>query len=161
MWGSNYGGYPQGQQYGNQFGQQFGQYGQMPQGYGQPMQVQGQVQPMRDDRIWVEGEEAARAYLVAVGSSAVLWDNNRDTIYFKQTDSTGRPLPMMILDFTVRDQNQKPDYVTRQEFKQLLDALFPQNQAQQTVPVQNPVQIPVQQTVSEPINHDAKENSNG
>ncbi len=161
MWGSNYGGYPQGQQYGNQFGSQFGQYSQMPQGYGQPMQVQGQVQPMRDDRIWVEGEEAARAYLVAVGSSAVLWDNNRDTIYFKQTDSTGRPLPMMILDFTVRDQNQKPDYVTRQEFKQLVDALFPQNQAQQTVPVQNPVQIPVQQAAPEPINHDVKENSNG
>lgn len=152
MWGSNYGGYPQGQQYGNQFGSQFGQYGQMPQGYGQPMQVQGQVQPMRDDRIWVEGEEAARAYLVAVGSSAVLWDNNRDTIYFKQTDSTGRPLPMMILDFTVRDQNQKPDYVTRAEFQQFIASLMGQ-----AAPVQNPAQqaAPVQ------TNHDVKENSNG
>lgn len=148
MWGSNYGGYPQGQQYGNQFGQ----YGQMPQGYGQPMQVQGQVQPMRDDRIWVEGEEAARAYLVAVGSSAVLWDNNRDTIYFKQTDSTGRPLPMMILDFTVRDQNQKPDYVTRAEFQQFIASLMGQ-----AAPAQNPVQ----QAAPEPINHDVKENSNG
>lgn len=157
MWGSNYGGYPQGQQYGSQFGQQFGQYGQMPQGYGQPMQVQGQVQPMRDDRIWVEGEEAARSFLVAANSSAVLWDSGSDTIYFKRTDVSGRPLPMMILDFTVRDQNQKPDYVTRQEFKQLVDALFPQNQAQQTVSVQNPVQ----QAAPEPINHDVKENSNG
>lgn len=152
MWGSNYGGYPQGQQYGSQFGSQFGQYGQMPQGYGQPMQVQGQVQPMRDDRIWVEGEEAARAYLVAVGSSAVLWDNNRDTIYFKQTDSTGRPLPMMILDFTVRDQNQKPDYVTRAEFQQFIASLMGQ-----AAPVQNPVQ----QAAPEPINHNVKENSNG
>ena len=152
MWGSNYGGYPQGQQYGNQFGSQFGQYSQMPQGYGQPMQVQGQVQPMRDDRLWVEGEEAARSYLVAAGSSAVLWDNNRDTIYFKQTDPTGRPLPMMILDFTVRDQNQKPDYVTRAEFQQFIASLMGQAAT---------VQNPVQQAAPEPINHDAKENSNG
>lgn len=152
MWGSNYGGYPQGQQYGNQFGSQFGQYSQMPQGYGQPMQVQGQVQPMRDDRLWVEGEEAARSYLVAAGSSAVLWDNNRDTIYFKQTDPTGRPLPMMILDFTVRDQNQKPDYVTRAEFQQFIASLMGQ-----AAPVQNPVQ----QAAPAQTNHDVKENSNG
>lgn len=156
MWNNNYGGFQPGQNYG-QYGSQFGQYSQMPQSYGQPMQAQPQQMPMRDDRLWVEGEEAARSYLVAAGSSAVLWDNNRDTIYFKQTDPTGRPLPMMILDFTVRDQNQKPDYVTRQEFQQLVAALFPQNQAQQTVPVQ----IPVQQAAPEPINHDAKENSNG
>lgn len=152
MWGSNYGGYPQGQQYGNQFGSQFGQYSQMPQGYGQPMQVQGQVQPMRDDRLWVEGEEAARSYLVAAGSSAVLWDNNRDTIYFKQTDPTGRPLPMMILDFTVRDQNQKPDYVTRAEFQQFIASLMGQ-----AAPVQNPVQ----QAALAQTSHDVKENSNG
>ena len=152
-WNNNFGGYQSGG-YGYPQG-----YGQMPQGYGQPMQAQPQQMPMRDDRLWVEGEEAARSYLVAAGSSAVLWDNNRDTIYFKQTDPTGRPMPMMILDFVVRDQNQKPDYVTRAEFKQLVDALFPQNQAQ--VPVQNPVQMPVQQTAPEPINHDAKENSNG
>lgn len=152
MWGSNYGGYPQGQQYGNQFGQQYGQYSQMPQGYGQPMQVQPQQMPMRDDRLWVEGEEAARSYLVAAGSSAVLWDNNRDTIYFKQTDPTGRPLPMMILDFVVRDQNQKPDYVTRAEFQQFIASLMGQ-----AAPAQNPVQ----QTASAQINHDVKENSNG
>lgn len=152
MWGSNYGGYPQGQQYGNQFGQQYGQYSQIPQSYGQPMQAQPQQMPMRDDRLWVEGEEAARSYLVAAGSSAVLWDNNRDTIYFKQTDPTGRPLHMMILDFTVRDQNQKPDYVTRAEFQQFIASLMGQ-----AAPVQNPVQqaAPVQ------TNHDVKENSNG
>lgn len=151
MWGSNYSGYqPGGGQFGQGFGGQFGQqYGQMPQGYGQPMQAQ--PAPMRDDRLWVEGEEAARSYLVAAGNSAVLWDNNRDTIYFKQTDPTGRPLPMMILDFTVRDQNQKPDYVTRQEFQQLVNALFPQNQA------------PVQQNVQAPAlaNHDDTEGNNG
>lgn len=118
MWGNNYGGFQPGGGYG--YPQQ---YGQMPQNYGQ-QPVQAQQMPMRDDRIWVEGEEAARSYLVAAGCSAVLWDNNRDTIYFKQTDHTGRPYPMMILDFTVRDQNQKPEYVTRQEFLQAMNALL-------------------------------------
>lgn len=161
MWNNNYGGFQPGQNYG-QYGSQYGgQFGQMPQSYGQPMQAQPQQMPMRDDRLWVEGEEAARSFLVAANSSAVLWDSGSDTIYFKRTDVSGRPLPMMILDFTVRDQNQKPDYVTRQEFQQLVAALFPQNQPQQTVPVQTPVQIPVQQAAPEPINHDAKENSNG
>lgn len=152
MWNNNFGGFQPGQnygQYGNQYG---GQFGQMMQNYGQPMQAQPQQMPVRDDRLWVEGEEAARSYLVAAGSSAVLWDNNRDTIYLKQTDPTGRPLPMMILDFTVRDQNQKPDYVTRAEFQQFIASLMGQ-----AAPVQNPVQqaAPVQ------TNHDVKENSNG
>ena len=121
MWGNNYGfqpgggyGYPQ-------------QYGQMPQNFGQqPAQGYGQMSaaPMRDDRIWVEGEEAARSFLVAANSSAVLWDSGSDTIYFKRTDVSGRPLPMMILDFTVRDQNQKTEYVTRQEFLQAINAIL-------------------------------------
>lgn len=149
-WNNNFGGYQPGG-YGYPQG-----YSQMPQGYGQPMQVQPQQMPMRDDRLWVEGEEAARSYLVAAGSSAVLWDNNRDTIYFKQTDPTGRPMPMMILDFTVRDQNQKPDYVTRAEFQQFIASLMGQ-----AAPAPVPVQIPVQQAAQEPINHDGKENSNG
>lgn len=152
MWNNNYGGFQPGQNYG-QYGSQYGgQFGQMMQSYGQPMQAQPQQMPMRDDRLWVEGEEAARSYLVAAGSSAVLWDNNRDTIYFKQTDPTGRPLPMMILDFVVRDQNQKPDYVTRAEFQQFIASLMGQ-----AAPVQNPVQ----QEEPEPINHNVKENSNG
>lgn len=121
MWGNNYSGFQPGGGYG--YPQQ---YGQMPQNYGQQPQQYGQMPaaPMRDDRIWVEGEEAARSFLVAANSSAVLWDSGSDTIYFKRTDVSGRPLPMMILDFTVRDQNQKPDYVTRQEFLQAINAIL-------------------------------------
>ncbi len=152
MWNNNFSGFQPGQnygQYGNQYG---GQFGQMMQNYGQPMQAQPQQMPMRDDRLWVEGEEAARSYLVAAGSSAVLWDNNRDTIYFKQTDPTGRPMPMLILDFTVRDQNQKPDYVTRAEFQQFIASLMGQ-----AAPVQNPAQ----QSAPAQTNHDVKESGNG
>lgn len=137
MWGNNYGGFQPGGGYG--YPQQ---YGQMPQSYGQ-QPVQAQQIPMRDDRIWVEGEDAARSYLVAAGCSAVLWDNNRDTIYFKQTDHTGRPYPMMILDFTVRDQNQKPEYVTRQEFLQAMNALLAPVQPAQAPAPAAPVETEV------------------
>lgn len=121
MWGNNFNGFQPGGGYG--YPQQ---YGQMPQNYGQQPQQYGQMPaaPMRDDRIWVEGEEAARSFLVAANSSAVLWDSGSDTIYFKRTDVSGRPLPMMILDFTVRDQNQKTEYVTRQEFLQAINAIL-------------------------------------
>lgn len=126
MWNNNYAGYPSGNGYSNpqQYGQiQMGGYTGQP---AQPVQQPPTVQqmPMRDDRIWTEGVEAARSYLVAAGCSVVLWDINRDTIYFKQTDHSGRPYPMMILDYTVRDQNQKPDYITRTEFQQFVNSLM-------------------------------------
>lgn len=135
MWGNNYNGFQQGGGCG--YPQQFGQ---MPQNYGQ-QQGYGQITaaPMRDDRIWVEGEEAARSFLVAANSSAVLWDSGSDTIYFKRTDVSGRPLPMMILDFTVRDQNQKPDYVTRQEFLQAMNTILAQTKAAPAAPTETEV----------------------
>lgn len=141
MWGNNYGGFQPGGGYG--YPQQ---YSQIPQNYGQQTaQGYGQVPvaPMRDDRIWVEGEEAARSFLVAANSSAVLWDSGRDTIYFKRTDVSGRPLPMMILDFTVRDQNQKPEYVTRQEFLQAMNALLAPTQPAQAPAPAVPVETEV------------------
>ena len=53
--------------------------------------------------IWVQGEEAAKAYMVAPNSTMVLWDTDSPVIYLKQCDSMGRP-SMTILDFTVRDK---------------------------------------------------------
>ncbi len=136
MWNNNFGGFQPGGQYGQQFGQM----------------SQAQTPTIRDDRLWADGEDAARSFYVAAGCSAVIWDLNKDTIYFKQTDYTGRPIPMMILDFVVRDQSQKPDYVTRQEFQQFIASLMGQ-----TAPAQNPVQ----QTAPAQVNHDGKESSNG
>jgi hypothetical protein len=134
MWGNNYNGFQQGG--GGGYPQQFGQ---IPQNYGQQGYGQITAAPMRDDRIWVEGEEAARSFLVAANSSAVLWDSGSDTIYFKRTDVSGRPLPMMILDFTVRDQNQKPDYVTRQEFLQAMNTLLAQTKTAPAAPIETEV----------------------
>lgn len=49
--------------------------------------------------IWVQGEEAAKAYLVAPNSTVVLWDSEKHVIYIKSADQTGIP-SMRILDWT-------------------------------------------------------------
>lgn len=47
-------------------------------------------QQQSDERIWVQGEDAARAYLVAPNSFVRLWDNNANVFYEKRADQTGR-----------------------------------------------------------------------
>lgn len=60
--------------------------------------------------IWVQGEEAAKAYMVAPNSTMVLWDTDLPVIYLKQCDSMGRP-SMTILDFTVRETPKPADEI--------------------------------------------------
>lgn len=56
--------------------------------------------------IWVQGEEGAKAYLVAPGCTVVLWDSENPVIYIKSADQSGVPY-MRIIDWTERTQGQK------------------------------------------------------
>ena len=71
--------------------------------YNYPMMPQQAPQQPQDDRIWVQGEAAAASYLVAANNVAHLWDSTQPVVYEKQTDVTGRPLPMVIYDLHRRD----------------------------------------------------------
>lgn len=53
----------------------------------QPTQMSG----ANDERIWVQGEDAAKAYLMAPNSFVRLWDANDSVFYEKRTDQTGKP----------------------------------------------------------------------
>lgn len=122
-------------------------YNGYPMGYYQPMQNQYQ-QPMQTSQtvaqapaqtnsggiIWVQGEEAAKAYMVAAGNSVLLMDSEGSTFYLKSSDAQGMPMPLRIFDYTertaqkpVQAQTISPDeYVTRKEFVELsarLDSL--------------------------------------
>lgn len=102
----------------------------------QPMQ---QPTPtMNSNIIWVQGEEGAKAYLVAAGNTVQLWDSENPTIYIKSTDSSGMP-SMRIIDYTERSiapknvpqiaQIPAEEFVTRREFDALqakFDALMQQ-----------------------------------
>lgn len=79
--------------------------------------------PAQNGIIWVQGEEAAKAYLVAPNTTVQLWDSENKTIYLKSADASGMPT-MRILDFVERTGSTAPaepaaDYVTRKEFDDL------------------------------------------
>lgn len=94
---------------------------------------QAQYQPVQPPQqhqspiIWVQGEEAAKAYMVAPGNSVLLMDSEGSTFYLKSSDAQGMPMPLRIFDYTERTaqrpaQAQMPqadEFVTRAEFEAL------------------------------------------
>lgn len=102
----------------------------------QPVQTQ-QAQPnapaipqaSSNSIIWVQGEEGAKAYLVAPNNTVVLWDSENPTIYLKSADASGIP-SMRVLDWTERitmpkvtlpsvSKQNEGKFVTREEFDTL------------------------------------------
>ena len=80
--------------------------------------------------IWVQGEAAARAYMVAAGNSVLLMDSDASVFYLKSTDSSGMPQPMRIFDYTERTSKKDEipavaaeEYVTRKEFEALSERM--------------------------------------
>lgn len=72
----------------------------------QPMSQQTTIQTQPyDDRVWVQGDAGAKAFLVAPGATVILWDTESPRIYIKRADSTGKPLDMDIIDYTIRNSN--------------------------------------------------------
>ena len=75
--------------------------------------------------IWVQGEQAAKSYLVAPNTTVQLWDSEEKVIYLKSADASGMP-SIKILDYTIRgDANKKaeaaPEYATRDELNALAE----------------------------------------
>lgn len=76
--------------------------------------------------IWVQGENAAKAYPVSAGQSVLLMDSENSLMYIKSTDQSGMPLPLRIFEYKEKTQNgketpppvvdAKKDYISREEF---------------------------------------------
>lgn len=88
----------------------YNNYPMYPQQYQPPvMQNQGNQQTGLN---WVQGEAAAKAYLVAPGCTVQLWDSEEKVIYLKSADASGMP-SMKVLDYTIRgDAPEKPAVAT-------------------------------------------------
>ena len=54
---------------------------------------------------WVQGEAAARSWLVAPGSSVLLMDSDESVFYIKTADASGMPLPLRVFDYKERAQD--------------------------------------------------------
>ena len=69
----------------------------------QPQQMQQQATPMAsansDERIWVQSQAQAEAYLVSPGSFVRMWNITEPVFYEKSCDAAGRPGPMSIYKY--------------------------------------------------------------
>jgi hypothetical protein len=104
----------------------YNNYGMM-----QPGAQQGQAIPQNQTqqnagRIWVQGEDAAKSYPIAPNTILELWDTERQTIYLKSADASGKP-SMQVLDFTIRGMEQQgaaaTNYATKEEIAQITEQI--------------------------------------
>jgi len=92
----------------------------------QAPQFQAQQPAQQGGIIWVQGEAAAKSYLVAPNTTVQLWDVESGVIYIKSADGSGMP-SMKILDYKVRgDAPATPaapavEYATKDEVNALAD----------------------------------------
>ncbi len=101
---------------------------QQPQNMQQPQQVQGQNTGI----IWIQGEQAAKSFLIAPNTTVPLFDTESQCIYLKSADASGMP-SLKILDYTIRDQRPQnspanvleqgkgnSNYVTKAEYDDIV-----------------------------------------
>ena len=86
------------------------------------MQTQPQAQ-QQSGLIWVQGEQAAKSYLVAPNTTVQLWDSEEKVIYLKSADASGMP-SIKILDYTIRGEAeqkniQAPEYATKDDLSSI------------------------------------------
>ena len=87
------------------------------------MQTPQNQQAGNSGLIWVQGEQAAKSYLVAPNTTVQLWDSEEKVIYLKSADASGMP-SMKILDYTIRGGESAQavpaaEYATKDDLKAL------------------------------------------
>lgn len=98
------------------------QYGQIPQS--QPIQPQ---QPMQqtstDDRIWVSSKSAAESYMLPANSFVRLWDSTQPCYYEKQTDPQGKPFPLQVYEYKLKQATVTTAPTQTVDFSEKIDSL--------------------------------------
>lgn len=87
-----------------------------------------QLKTQQSSPIWVQGEQAAKSYPVAPGSTVMLMDSESSRFFMKTTDPSGMPLPLRTFEFTEVVQNSPvtassfdpSKFVTKEELKEML-----------------------------------------
>lgn len=129
--------------YGSNFNGVYSAYQQQPQQYQSPAAQRayqqigaagpvGYQQPQNPNPgfVWVQGEAAARSFMVAPGATVLLMDSDSNRFYIKSADPSGMPT-MRMFEYTELDPNatrQQPaqdmttQYVTRDEYNTLANS---------------------------------------
>ena len=77
--------------------------------------------------IWVQGENAAKAYPVSAGQSILLMDSEDSIMYIKSTDQSGMP-HLRVFEYkerigTHKDTPQTTEYISREEFNKFREEI--------------------------------------
>jgi len=93
-----------------------------------------QPQQPNQSLLYVQGEAAAKSWMVGAGQSVLLMDSENPVFYIKSADASGIPLPLRVFDYTERNQSMPQNapqsvnpaqidldrqYVTRAEYDDL------------------------------------------
>jgi len=90
-------------------------------------QNQQQIATSNSGILWVQGEQAAKAYPIGAGQSVLLMDSEDSLMYIKSTDQSGMPQPLRIFEYKERTgarseakiaPMKSEDYVSRAEFEE-------------------------------------------
>lgn len=84
--------------------------------------------PAQDERIWVQNETSAEAYLVAPNGFVRLWDASKPVFYEKRADATGRPYPMDAYEYSRKSPHTsalltEPKESSSEDFRAEIEAL--------------------------------------
>ena len=91
--------------------------------YGMQMPQAQQNTGLQQGIIWVQGEAAAKSYLIAPNSTVPLWDSEDKVIYLKSADAAGMQ-SMKVLEYKIRGEEEPkhaPEYVTKADFDALAE----------------------------------------
>ena len=90
-----------------------------------PYYPQYQTQQQNNSLIWVQGEQAAKSYLISPNTTIALWDSDDQKIYLKSADASGM-LSIKTLKYTIEEGGQpepKVEYVRQEDFMKLKERL--------------------------------------
>lgn len=78
------------------------------------------AQQNTDERIWVQNETGADAFMVVPNGFVRLWNSNENVFYEKSADNTGRTT-ITTYEYKKREPNiidsQKNEYITKEDFE--------------------------------------------
>ena len=82
--------------------------------------VQNQIE---DSTIWVEGENAAKSYIMKRNSRLALWDSTDKKIYLKTIDNEGKPSTITLKYEIIEPKKPEDIYITKEEFNDVMTNL--------------------------------------
>ena len=99
-----------------------------------PNQNVAPVQQNNNGIIWIQGENAAKSYMVAPNCTVLLMDSESQRFYLKSSDASGMPMPLRVFEYSEIAQNSanKPSesstmdlssYATKAEFDAFKSAI--------------------------------------